>query len=243
MLDPKTLSGPDSEESLIAQASRGDLGAFNQLVLKYQNMAYNHAYALLGDSSSAEDTAQESFIKAFQNISRFRGGSFRAWLLKIVTNSAYDSLRQSGRRRARALLPADQDGEEIESPAWLADSGPSVETIVEQRELSKEIYRLLDQLPSVYRSVITLIDLYELEYTEAAEVLKIPLGTLKSRLARARLQIREKLYSGSASRGNINTDQESSTMSLSAMSSNRSSQIVLSGGSADCLTRSAGFGW
>src|SRR5688572_1269630 len=73
----------NAETALIGRASSGDLDAFNQLVITYQNMAYHHAYNFLGDTASAKDAAQESFIKAFQNIGRFRGGSFRGWLLKI----------------------------------------------------------------------------------------------------------------------------------------------------------------
>lgn len=196
MLSPKNQSGLVTEEVLISKASGGDLEAFNQLVLNYQNIAYHHAYALLGEPALSDDATQESFIKAFQNINRFRGGSFRAWLLKIVTNSAYDILRQSRRHPAQPLLPENEDGEEIDSPAWLADPATSVQKTVEQNEDSKRLYQMLDELPNAYRSVITLIDIYELDYTEAAKILKVPLGTVKSRLARARLQMKEKLRSG-----------------------------------------------
>ena len=181
------------EEALMLAASNGDLDAFNQLVLNYQNLAYNHALSILGDPASAEDAAQEGFIKAFQNMNTFRGGSFRSWLLRIVTNCAYDSIRRSRRQPAQPLYPVDDEGEEADSPSWIADPSASVQSAVEQKELSDDIYRLLDELPDVYRSVLTLVDLYELDYTEAAQALKIPLGTVKSRLARARLQMQEKL--------------------------------------------------
>lgn len=181
------------EAILINRAVRGDLEAFNQLVLDHQDMAYHHALALLGDPASAEDAAQESFIKAFQNLGGFRGGSFRGWLLRIVTNSAYDMLRRSGRRPTQPLFPEGEDGDEIESPAWLADPNASVQETVEQDEESKRLYQLLDELPEVYRSVLTLIDLYELDYLEAAEALKVPVGTIKSRLARARLKMKQKV--------------------------------------------------
>jgi RNA polymerase sigma-70 factor, ECF subfamily len=183
----------DMEELWVQQAVQGDLEAFNQLVLSYQDMAYNHARALLGDPDSAEDAIQDSFIKAFQNLNGFRGGSFRGWLLRIVTNSAYDMLRRSGRRPTQPLFPEDEDGEEIESPAWLADPNASVQETVERDEESKRLYQLLDELPEVYRSVLTLIDLHELDYLEAAQALKVPLGTVKSRLARARSQMQAKL--------------------------------------------------
>ena len=183
----------DMEEMWVRRAARGDLEAFNQLVLNFQDMAYSHARALLGDPDSAEDVVQDSFIKAFQSLNGFRGGSFRGWLLRIVTNSAYDMLRRSGRRPTQPLFPEGEDGEEIESPAWLADLNASVQETVEREEESKRLYQLLDELPEVYRSVLTLIDLYELDYLEAAEALKVPIGTIKSRLARARLRMKEKL--------------------------------------------------
>jgi RNA polymerase sigma-70 factor (ECF subfamily) len=186
------------EETMIAAASRGDLEAFNQLVLAHQDMAYQHAHAMLGDPASAEDAAQESFIKAFQNISGFRGGSFRGWLLKIVTNAAYDQMRRSHRRPTQPLFPEDENGEEVESPAWLADPNASVQRTVEENEEAQQLYQLLDELPEVYRSALTLVDLYDLDYQEAAEALKVPIGTVKSRLARARLQMRKQLQQHSS---------------------------------------------
>lgn len=184
---------PPSEISLIEKASQGELEAFNQLVLAYQSLAYNHAYALLGDRGTAEDATQEGFIRAFQNISSFRGGSFRAWLLKIVTNAAYDFMRRARRHPTEPLFPDDEYGEEIESPRWIADPGPSVETIMQEKETSARLYQILAELPDTYRSVLTLVDIQELDYSEAAAILNIPIGTVKSRLARARLQVKKRL--------------------------------------------------
>lgn len=194
-MNSRIQSHEPSEDVWIGQAIQGDLDAFNQLVLLYQNLAYNHAYAMLGDPALSDDAAQEGFIKAFQNISSFRGGSFRAWLLRIVTNAAYDVLRQSRRHPVQPLLPEDEEGEENESPAWIADPATSVQGTVEQNEEARRIYQILDELPALHRSVITLIDLYELDYEEAARALKVPIGTVKSRLARARLQMQKKLQS------------------------------------------------
>lgn len=192
-----------AEQELIVNAAKGDLEAFNQLVLMYQDIAYNHAHAILRDPASAEDATQDSFIKAFQNINTFRGGSFRAWLIKIVTNSAYDILRRSQRHPTQPLFPTDEDGEELESPSWLADPSESVETQVEQGQVSKEIYRILNELPDVYRNVLTLIDINELDYKEAAQILRAPLGTVKSRLARARVQMICKMRAESGYSRNI----------------------------------------
>lgn len=179
----------------IEQALRGDLEAFNQLVLRYQDMAYNHAYVLLNDPALAEDATQGSFLKAFENMHNFRGVSFRGWLLRIVTNTAYDMLRRSGRHPTQPLFPEDENGEENDSAAWLADPDASVQSAVEQNELHIDIHNALNTLPEAFRSVITLIDMQDFDYAEAAQALNVPIGTVKSRLARARLQMQEKLKS------------------------------------------------
>ena len=182
-----------SEENLVKKASSGDLDAFNQLVLMYQDLAYHYAFALLKDAGLAQDAAQDSFIRGFQNIAGFRGGSFRAWILKIVKNSAYDALRRLKRHPMQPLFPEDDNGDEMESPAWITDTTALVEDTVEQKESSENLYQLLDELPDVFRTVLTLVDIHELDYAEAASALNVPIGTVKSRLARARLQMSEKL--------------------------------------------------
>jgi len=182
-----------SEELLINQASQGDLDAFNQLVLHYQDAIYKHTFALLGDPDSADDAVQESFVKAFRGLSGFRGGSFRSWLLQIATNSAYDILRRFKRHPSQPLFPEDDYGDEVESPIWVADPNPSPHSVVEGNEFSDNLYKMISELPSSYRNVLTLIDMQELDYSTAAEVLNIPIGTVKSRLARARDQMRRKL--------------------------------------------------
>lgn len=186
------------EEQLITSASNGDLEAFNQLVLSYQNIAFRYANSLVDDPVSAEDITQESFIKAFQHINTFRGSSFRAWLLTIVKNTSHDKRRWNSRHATISLFPKDMDGEEIESPVWIIDTNAFVEPTIQRSEESHRLYQILDELPAPYRSVITLIDIYELDYIEAAQILHIPLGTVKSRLARARIQMKHKLQ------GNLN---------------------------------------
>ena len=186
-------SYPDEQE-LVSAASKGDLDAFNQLVLLHQDLSYHHAYSILGDGALAEDVVQDSFIRAFQNIARFRGGSFRAWILKIVTNSAYDMLRRLKRHPMQALLLQDEAGQQAESALWLCDVRVSIEKTEEQNEFSNDLYRLLNELPDVYRIVLILIDIDELDYAQAASTLKVPIGLVKSRLARARLQMSKKLY-------------------------------------------------
>lgn len=187
------LMAQSIESGLVSNLMNGDMDAFNQLVLTYQDVVYYHAFYLLGDRAWAEDVTQESFLKAFQKINGFRGGSFRAWMLRIVANTSYDLHRRKNRHPTQPLNPITDDGDEVESPAWLADPALSVEKTVQQNEESKDLYRMLDELPAAYRGVITLVDLYEMDYAEAAESLHVPIGTIKSRLARARMQMQEKL--------------------------------------------------
>lgn len=195
------LDYKENEISLIKAAVQSDLAAFNELVLKHQNIAYYHAYALLGDHDLAEDVTQESFIKAFQGMSAFRGGSFRNWLLTIVTNYAFDILRRNHRHPVQPLFPDDENDKEIDSPYWIIDTSSSVQQIIEQNELSRDVHKMLDELPDFYRSVLTLIDLYEFDYAEAAQILKVPIGTVKSRLARGRFQMKKKLRGTMVSEG------------------------------------------
>jgi RNA polymerase sigma-70 factor (ECF subfamily) len=104
-------------------------------------------------------------------------------------------MRRNHKHPSQPLFPEDENGEEVESAAWLADPHQSVQDAVEQKELSTELSRLLDRLPAAYREVILLVDVHELDYAEAAQVLDVPIGTVKSRLARARLQMQKKLQS------------------------------------------------
>ncbi len=181
------------ESALVASAARGDLEAFNELVLKYQGFVYSVARSILSDGDAAEDATQETFVSAFQHVGSFRGGSFRSWLLRITTNTCYDFLRAQKRQPTVELYPENADGNEIESPPWLADPHPSVQAELERDEFSRTLYRWLDELPTPFRAVITLIDLHGIDYSEAAKALGIPIGTVKSRLARARLRMKERL--------------------------------------------------
>ena len=174
------------EEQLILAAQKGDLDAFNRLVVSYQGLAFNLAFRLLNDDSSAEDITQDAFISAYKSLRSFRGGSFKAWLLRIVTNAAYDELRRRQRRPQTPLEPDTPEGEEAHEPVWLADPGESPQELAERVELNKAIQSCLDQLEAEFRVPVILVDIQGLDYAEAAEVLRRPLGTVKSRLARAR---------------------------------------------------------
>jgi RNA polymerase sigma-70 factor, ECF subfamily len=183
------------EPALIHDAQHGDLDAFNRLVLAYQDNVYNTALRVLGDEDLAADASQEAFISAFRSINSFRGGSFRAWLLRTVTNACYDELRRRKRRPTIPLEPLTDDDEEVETPRWLADTSMSPELKAEAVELEHAIQHCLDSLPSDFRTVVVLADLQGLDYAEISTAARVPLGTIKSRLARARLRLRECLQS------------------------------------------------
>lgn len=179
------------EEELIRSAQQGDLEAFNRLVLQYQDLVYNQAVRMLGEAESAADATQDAFITAHRSLASYRGGSFRAWLLRIVSNLCYDELRRRKRRPTTPLEPQDDDGEEVESPAWIADPAELPEDHLVRADLGRAIQRCLDELPDDFRQVVVLVDIQGLDYTEAAQATGKPLGTVKSRLARARFRLRD----------------------------------------------------
>jgi RNA polymerase sigma-70 factor (ECF subfamily) len=179
------------ETVLIGDAVKGDLDSFNCLVVKYQDIVFHQAYRLMGDDEKAADAAQEAFILAYKNLRSYRGGSFRAWLLRIVTNTCYDELRRQKRRPTTPLEPIDDAGEEVESPAWMADPGETPEESAERGELSQAFQHCLQGLPDEFRTVVVLVDVQGLDYEEAATAAGTPVGTIKSRLARARLRLRD----------------------------------------------------
>lgn len=179
-----------NEEQLIAAAQSGDLDAFNRLVVSYQGVAYNVAYRLMGEDAASQDATQDAFISAFRNIRSYHGGSFKAWVLRIVTNGCYDELRRRQRRPQTPLEPDGEDGD-APDPAWMADPGETPQELAERVELNTAIQRCLNQLEAEFRAAVVLIDVQGMDYSEAAAVLKRPLGTVKSRLARARGRMQE----------------------------------------------------
>ncbi len=179
------------EAGLIRAAQRGNLSAFNELVLTYQNVLYAQAYRMIGDAEAAADATQEAFISAYRGIGAYRGGSFKAWLLRIVTNACYDELRRRKRHPGVPLEPHNADEEEIESPHWLEDEAESPEARLERNELGAAIQHCLEALPPEFRAIVILVDIQGMDYREAAYAVGKPVGTVKSRLARARLRLRD----------------------------------------------------
>lgn len=176
------------EQALIDAACQGNLAAFNRLVLTYQAMTYNLAYRILGHPEGAEDAAQEAFIKAYRNLNQYRGGSFKAWLLRIVTNVCYDQLRHVQRRPASSL---EDMAVNPEHAGKLVDHAEEPGEYALRQELSQVIQRGIELLPAEQRIVLTLSDIEGLSYEEIAEVMDTSLGTVKSRLSRARTKLRD----------------------------------------------------
>jgi RNA polymerase sigma-70 factor (ECF subfamily) len=182
---------PMDETALIKDAQRGDLDAFNTLVLHYQDTLYNTARRILGDDELAADATQEAFISAFRGLNSFRGGSFKAWLMRTVTNAAYDELRRRKRRPTTPLEPDTDEADGMDEPRWLADPSLSPEDTAEAHEIEHAMEHCLEGLPFDYKAVVVMADIEGLDYTEVAAAVRVPLGTVKSRLARARLRLRE----------------------------------------------------
>jgi RNA polymerase sigma-70 factor (ECF subfamily) len=179
------------EIALIQAARGGDLDSFNHLVLAYQDLVYSHAFRMIGEEETADDATQNTFISAYNHLGSFRGGSFKAWLLRIVTNTCYDELRRRKRRPTVPLEPLDDAGEEVESAHWMVDPGDQPEVRAERLELQQAIQHCLDKLPDDFRSIVLMVDVQGLDYLEASQATGKPIGTIKSRLARARLRLRD----------------------------------------------------
>src|SRR5215468_9660727 len=130
------------ELALIRDAQRGDVESFNTLVLHYQSSVYNLAYRLTGEADSAADASQEAFISAYGHLSQFRGGSFKSWLMRIVTNACYDEMR---RRKRRPSLSLDDPTSETE--LQLISTGDGPETVAQRNALNRVIQDCLDGLP------------------------------------------------------------------------------------------------
>jgi RNA polymerase sigma-70 factor, ECF subfamily len=178
------------EQALIAAARRGDAQAFNKLIVTYQTIVYNVAYRIVHDQDTAADATQEAFLSAFHALAGFRGGSFKAWLLRIVTNACYDHLRAVQRRPTSSLddLQVDPD-----HSVMLLDEAESPEEYALRQDLGRAIQAGLDELPADQRTTLILSDIQGLSYEEIAQATSVSLGTVKSRLSRGRARLRDYL--------------------------------------------------
>ncbi len=176
------------DAELVIRCQRGDLAAFNLIVERYQSRVFNVAARILGNRASAEDVAQETFVSAYRAIGRFRGGSLPAWLMRIATNASRDFLR-AGRRR-----PAESLDEFLLDPGFQpSSSDPTPEQQALAGELGAAIQEAILSLPEDQRAVLVLVDVQGFSYEETSTATGASIGTVKSRLSRARARMRDQL--------------------------------------------------
>ncbi len=181
------------ERHLVERCQKGDLQAFNELVQRYEKQVYALAYRLCNNYDDAEDIAAEVFLRVFNALPRFRGDAlFSTWLYRVVTNVYLDTRKRKTSHPTSSLeeyLEAEDGGQERQ----VEDTAPSLQTQIEAEERREALRRAIDALPEFQKIMITLYHLEELPYERIAEILEMPLGTVKSRLNRARRALRDQL--------------------------------------------------
>ena len=183
----RTQPLPD-ESAVIARAAGGDRTAFTQLMEHYQSACYGLAWRLLGDADQAADATQDAFINAYRAMASYRGGIFRSWLLRITANASYDILRRQQRRPTTPLPDPEEGAPELPDVAAV---NPVAEAT--RSEMYRHLELALARLPEDQRTAIVLCDVYGMDYNEVAAMTQSALGTVKSRIHRGRLRLRELL--------------------------------------------------
>jgi RNA polymerase sigma-70 factor, ECF subfamily len=179
------------EAELITRSQQGNTASFDALVQKHYSLVFNIAYRMLSDQEQAADATQLTFVRAFRSLGTFRGDAALAtWLYRIAVNVCLDQVRrQPDEAVGLTLLGPDGEGEQP-----LPDSSLDPARVVERQECQRLVHEGLARLATEHRSVLVLYDLHGMSYEEIAEVLQIPLGTVKSRLNRARHALKQILY-------------------------------------------------
>ena len=179
-----------SDQTLIDHCRAGRREAFGQLVERYQNRLFHSLLHLLGSAEDAQDAAQEAFVNAFEKLGSFRGQSqFYSWLFRIAYNTAVSSKRKSG--RMSVSLEARRDASGLEPSDGNPTSEPSYAMDVSDRQ--RLVQQALSELGEEFRTALVLKEMDGMSYEEIADIVKVPLGTVRSRIHRARLELREKL--------------------------------------------------
>ena len=175
------------EQQLVSAARDGDMDAFEALVHLYEKRVFALTLRMCGNPEDAAEAAQEAFLAAWQGLAFFRGeASFSTWLYRLVSNACVDLLRRDGRRRASAGPSLDDEELNLDVP----DPAPSPQDAAERQELREEIERGLSALSPEHREVLILREIHQLRYDEIADSLSLDVGTVKSRISRARKQLR-----------------------------------------------------
>ncbi len=192
---------------LVCQAKEGSREAFSRLMELHQTKVYNLALRMTGSPEDAADLSQEAFLNAWRGLSSFQGDSaFSTWLYRLTSNACIDFLRREKRRRGVESIPFSLEGGEVDYTNVLPDHTPSPQSILEGKELKEAIRRGLEQLSPEHRQVLVLREIAGLSYGEIATAANLEEGTVKSRIARARLSLRNILRSG----GNFSASSSSS---------------------------------
>jgi RNA polymerase sigma-70 factor, ECF subfamily len=188
-----TETAVSDELALVQAAKQGDVGAFEQLVKRYDRNIFRIAQHITQNREDAEDVVQDAFLKAYENLDQFQGNSkFYTWLVRIAVNESLMKLR---RRKTSKTVSMDEDVETEEGsmPREFADWSPNPEQQYGQSELSEILRKTIQGLPASFRTVFVLRDVEGLSTEETAEMLDLSIPAVKSRLLRARLQLRERL--------------------------------------------------
>lgn len=189
-------SADTREMDLFRRAQTGDRGAFGQLAIRLQDRLYNAILRIVGDREEARELTQEVFVKALTKIESFRGESQPfTWMFRIGVNLAISHLRKNRRRRPFSLDQSRNGSDDQASGLidQLKDPGVSPDQVMQQRETHQQVLTALGQLDAEYRAILIMRDVENMDYQQMADVLNIPLGTLKSKLFRARLALREQM--------------------------------------------------
>ncbi len=185
---------PCPDQLLVCASQKGDKGAFEKLVIKYQDRIFNMLLRMLGDYETALDLSQETFTHAYQGLKKFkRESTFFTWLFRIALNMATSRKRQLARSSQKIFLSQEPDSS-MESFQDVTRE-PSPEAYLIQQEMQSEIQKAISSLPLEFREALILRDMEALSYEEIQEILGCPLGTVRSRIHRARLMLKEKLSS------------------------------------------------
>jgi RNA polymerase sigma-70 factor (ECF subfamily) len=194
----KPVEEAKEDAVLIRDFCAGDKAAFDSLVLKHKDRLFNLCYRLLGDYEDANDSAQETFIKVYQSLKKFKlESAFSTWLYRIAVNTCKNKLKSSAFRQKRKMVPLENPiSANRSSPSRdIQDDSHSPAMALEKKERMRVIQEAINALPAEQREVVTLRDIEGFSYEEVAEITGYNLGTVKSRLARARLSLRKKLRS------------------------------------------------
>lgn len=184
----------DATIALVHRCQAGEHAAFGTLVEAYGGRIYNYLLRMVGDANEAEDLAQEVFVRAWEALPHFRGGgAFSTWLYRIATNLAIDAVRRRKRRPAVESLDEAVDVDDGQVERQVADPGRPLEDRLAARELQRAVWEAIAKLPPKLRAVLLMYDFEQLTYQQIAAVLRVPMGTVKSRLFSARQQLRQML--------------------------------------------------